>query len=134
MDYKTIRIDIRERVGVITLDYPPYNSVSKRMIAELLEAFALLGADDEVRCIMLRAEGPDFSYGADSGDIKKDLGAASEITESYSVLGNRLVESRSITFSKAAAQSTAAAETTTFTARFSRFCWASVAFLLIKPQ
>ena len=93
MNYKTIRIDIRERVGVITLDYPPYNSVSKRMIAEIIAAIGALEADDAVRCIMLRAEGPDFSYGADSDDIKKDLGAASEITESYSVLGNRLVES-----------------------------------------
>ena len=93
MDYKTIRIDIRERVGVITLDYPPYNSVSKRMIAEIIAAIGALEADDAVRCIMLRAEGPDFSYGADSGDIKYELGAASEITESYSVLGNRLVES-----------------------------------------
>ena len=92
MDFQTIWIDIKERVGVITLDYPPYNSVSKRMIAELLEAFALLVADDEVCCIMLRAEGPDFSYGADSGDIKRDLGAASEITESYGSLGGGGVE------------------------------------------
>ena len=59
MEFQTIRIEKKERVGVITLDYPPYNSVSKRMIAELIEAFRLLGADGEVRCIMLRAEGSD---------------------------------------------------------------------------
>ena len=92
MKYQTIRSEIKERVGVITLDYPPYNAVSKRMITEIIDAVEAFEADDRVRCIMMRAEGPDFSYGADSGDIKKDLGAAPEISESYSVLGGRLVE------------------------------------------
>ncbi len=92
MEYRTIRTEIKDRVGVITLAYPPYNSVSKRMIVEIIDAFDVFEKNDTVRCIMLRAEGPDFSYGADSADIKKDLAAAPEITESYSVLGGRLVE------------------------------------------
>ncbi|MBE6989659.1 MAG: enoyl-CoA hydratase/isomerase family protein [Ruminococcaceae bacterium] len=92
MEYTTILVEKKERVGVITLNYPPYNSVSKRMIVEIIDGIRAFEADDEVRAVMVRANGPDFSYGADGGDIKKDLGTAGEITESFSVLGNRLVE------------------------------------------
>ncbi len=92
MEYVTILTEQKERVGIITLNYPPYNSVSKRMIAELIDAIRAFEADDAVRCIMVRANGPDFSYGADAGDVKKDLGTAEEIKESYSILGNRFVE------------------------------------------
>lgn len=63
------------------------------MMSDIMEAFAAFNADDTVRCIMMRSNGPDFSYGADGSDIKKGLsGQAEEITESFSVLGNRMVE------------------------------------------
>ncbi|MDO4493970.1 MAG: enoyl-CoA hydratase/isomerase family protein [Clostridia bacterium] len=92
MEYVTILTEIKERVGIITLNYAPLNSVSKRMIYEIIDAFAAFGKNDEVRCIMMRANGNDFSYGADGSDIKKGLGEGEEISESFSVLGNRLVE------------------------------------------
>lgn len=92
MEYATILTEIKERVGIITLNYPPLNSVSKRMIYEIIEAIKALEKEDEVRCIMMRANGPDFSYGADGGDVKKGLTGGEEISESFSVLGNRLVE------------------------------------------
>ena len=93
MNYETILAEKVERVGVITLNRPPLNAVSKRMMAELLDALEQFEQDDEVRAVMLKSAGPDFSYGADGGDITKNLnGQAEEITESFSVLGNRLVE------------------------------------------
>lgn len=93
MEYLTIKTEKVEKVGVITLDYPPLNAISKRMMAELMDALDVFEADDSVRAIMLKSTGPDFSYGADGGDIKKGLnGEAEEITESFSVLGNRMVE------------------------------------------
>lgn len=93
MEYVTIFTEKVERVGVITLNYPPLNSVSKRMMAELMDALETFEKDDVVRAVMLKSNGPDFSYGADGGDITKNLnGATEEISESFSVLGNRLVE------------------------------------------
>jgi len=93
MDYVTIKAEIDERVGVITLSYPPYNAFSKRMLVEVINAIEEFEADDDVRTIMMRAEGKDFSVGADGGDITKSLGGEKEeITESFSVLGGRLVE------------------------------------------
>lgn len=79
--------------GVITLDHPPLNSVSKRMMVEMMRALDEFEQNDVVRAIMVKANGPDFSYGADGGDVKKGVnGEAEEISESFSVLGNRLVE------------------------------------------
>ena len=93
MDYLTIKTEIVERVGVITLDHPPLNSVSKRMMVEIMRALDEFEQNDVVRAIMVKANGPDFSYGADGGDVKKGVnGEAEEISESFSVLGNRLVE------------------------------------------
>ena len=93
MDYLTIKTEIVERVGVITLDHPPLNSVSKRMMVEMMRALDEFEQNDVVRAIMVKANGPDFSYGADGGDVKKGInGEAEEISESFSVLGNRLVE------------------------------------------
>lgn len=93
MAYYTILTEVVGRVGVITLNYKPLNSVSKRMMVEIMDALTAFEKDDTVRCIMMKANGADFSYGADGGDIAKGLnGEAEEITESFSVLGNRMVE------------------------------------------
>ena len=91
----TIKTEIVERVGAITLDHPPLNSVSKRMMVEMMRALDEFEQNDVIRAIMVKANGPDFSYGADGGDVKKGVnGEAEEISESFSVLGNRLVEQR----------------------------------------
>ncbi len=93
MEYTTIKTEVIERVGVITLDYPPLNSVSKRMMVEIMDALTEFENDDVVRAIMVKSNLADFSYGADAGDIKKGLGGQQEeIKESFSVLGNRMVE------------------------------------------
>lgn len=93
MEYTTIRTEIIERVGVITLDHPPFNSVSKRMMVEIMDALTEFENNDTIRAIMVKSDLADFSYGADAGDVRKGLGGeAQEIKESFSVLGNRMVE------------------------------------------
>ena len=93
MTYLTIKTEKNERVGVITLDYPPRNSFSKRMLVEVIDAIVAFEKDDDVRAIMLKSNGKDFSVGADGGDINKSLGGdEGELNENFSVLGNRLVE------------------------------------------
>lgn len=93
MDYATIKTEIIDRVGIITLDYPPLNSVSKRMMVEIMDALTEFENNDVVRAIMVKSALVDFSYGADATDVKKGLGGVvEEISESFSVLGNRMVE------------------------------------------
>ncbi|MGD0804182.1 MAG: enoyl-CoA hydratase-related protein [Candidatus Bathyarchaeia archaeon] len=92
MDYTKIKVTKIERVGVITLDDPPRNGFSKRMIYEILDVLDQFEKDDEIRAVMLKSTGKDFSVGAGVDDIKKDLAGENEVKASFSELGGRIVE------------------------------------------
>lgn len=62
----TLKIEITHRVGVVWMTRAEVrNAFNETTIAELTEAFRTLGADPEVRAIVLAAEGPAFCAGAD---------------------------------------------------------------------
>lgn len=92
MEYTQMKLSRNGRVGVITLHHPPVNAFSKRLLVEALAALDEFEADSDIRTIMMRSTGPDFSVGADGGDIDKALAGGEAITESFSTLGGRLVE------------------------------------------
>ena len=59
-------ISVANRVGRITLNRPDVrNAFNDEVIAELTEAFKDMGKRDDVRCIVLAAEGSAFCAGAD---------------------------------------------------------------------
>ena len=94
MEYTTIKLSREGMVGIITLCVPPRNSFSKRMLLEAYEAFREFEADDSIRTVLMNSTGKNFSAGADADDIRKAFagGGDTSITESFSVLGGRLVE------------------------------------------
>ena len=93
MDYTQLKLEIIDRVGVITLNRPPKNAFSKRLLKEMITAFDELEGNDVVRTIYLKSTGEDFSRGADADDIKAALaGKEEDIPESFSELGGNLVE------------------------------------------
>ena len=51
-------------LAVITLDNPPQNRIGERVAAELAAAIEMVQAGDS-RAVLLRARGPDFSFGGD---------------------------------------------------------------------
>lgn len=53
------------KVGIITLNNPPANTLSKQMIEELNIAFDDLRKDETVKVVILRGEGRFFAAGAD---------------------------------------------------------------------
>lgn len=62
----TLRINITHRVAVVWMTRPEVrNAFNETTIAELTETFRTLGADNDVRAIVLAAEGPAFCAGAD---------------------------------------------------------------------
>jgi enoyl-CoA hydratase/carnithine racemase len=66
MPYDEITYDIADRVATITLNRPEHlNTGTERMIIELLEAFDLADADDDVRVVVLTGAGKAFCAGAD---------------------------------------------------------------------
>ena len=62
----TLKINITHRVGVVWMTRAEVrNAFNETTIAELTDAFRMLGADAEVRAIVLAAEGTAFCAGAD---------------------------------------------------------------------
>ena len=92
MDYSKIIVTKDDRVGVITLNDPPWNGMSKRMIFEIIDALDQFENDDEVRAVMVKSIGVNFSRGAGVDDVKKDLASSNEIKASFSELGGKIVE------------------------------------------
>lgn len=66
-EFETIRLDIAENgIAHLWLNRPEkHNALNARMIAELTEAAASLGANDKVRAVILGAQGKSFCAGGD---------------------------------------------------------------------
>ncbi len=74
-DWKHVRYDIpAERVARITLARAEMaNAQNYLMISEVNEAFDVAARDDEIRCIVLAADGKHFSSGHDLADLDPDM-------------------------------------------------------------
>src|SRR4030042_2593401 len=91
MNYTQIKVRRAERVGVITIDVPQKNGLSKRMIVEILDCLDKFERDNGVRAVMLKSTGPNFSQGAGFEDLDKDI--VDGVTDTpFSDLGGRIVE------------------------------------------
>lgn len=67
-----VKFRIEDRVGIITLADPPGNGVGLAVTEDILELLDQCEADDNVRCVMLTHEGPDFCA-AGAGDDERPL-------------------------------------------------------------
>jgi len=62
-----VALETDSALAVITLDNPPQNRIGERVAAELAAAIETVEAGDS-RAVLLRARGPDFSFGGDIVD------------------------------------------------------------------
>lgn len=77
-------VERRDAVTVLTIDRPEVrNAFDETLIAALTEAFAAAGRDAEVRAVLLQANGPVFSAGADLGWMRRmaDAPAAENLAD-----------------------------------------------------
>lgn len=67
MSYETILVERRDAVTLVTLNRPQaLNALNSQVLGELVEAFAVFGADDTQRCAVLTGSGEKaFAAGAD---------------------------------------------------------------------
>lgn len=66
MTYRTLTLEVSERIATITLDRPAHrNAFTRDMGAELSDAYRTCDADPEVRVIILTGRPPAFCAGAD---------------------------------------------------------------------
>ena len=72
MNYTTLTCERNGRTATVQLNRPEMrNAFNEHSIAELTDAFRTLGADGEVRAIVLAAQGTAFCVGADLNWMKK---------------------------------------------------------------
>ena len=72
MNYETLTVGVAGQVATVTLNRPDVrNAFNEFTIAELALAFNEMGRNDEVRAIVLAANGPAFCAGADLNWMKK---------------------------------------------------------------
>lgn len=92
----TVTLAVADNIAVITLARPQMrNALSQAMLAELERiADALRGAGD-VRAVVLRGEGADFSVGADIGEMEGRLAHPAPLAEARRAaqLGARVMRS-----------------------------------------
>jgi enoyl-CoA hydratase len=66
-----VRVEHRDGVGVLTLsDARRRNVLSARMVEGITAAYDRFEADDDVRCVLLAADGPAFCAGAELGVLE----------------------------------------------------------------
>lgn len=74
-DYKSIRLERSEAVTEVVLTGPGKgNAMGPDFWREMPELFAALDRDEEVRAIIIRGEGDNFSYGLDLPGMMSGLG------------------------------------------------------------
>lgn len=80
MTFETISITVDQRgVAVLTLARPEqHNALSGQMIEDLTDAAALLGADQQVRVVVVTGAGASFCAGADLKWMKDQVDATRE--------------------------------------------------------
>ena len=78
----TVTLNVADHIATITLNRPEKrNALSQAMLAELERlADSLRGAGD-VRAVVLRGEGTDFSVGADIGEMEGRMAAPAPLAE-----------------------------------------------------
>ena len=75
-----IRSEIRDGVGVLTLDRPQqFNALSLALHRQLVAALDALEQDAGTRCLMIQAEGKHFCTGADLHEVSGLRGSAADL-------------------------------------------------------
>jgi enoyl-CoA hydratase/carnithine racemase len=89
-DFDTVRCEVRNGVGTITLNRPEKrNALNLRMFGELAEAVELLGATEGVRVIVVRGEGPSFCAGIDVSELAGLASASADDVRSLATTAQR---------------------------------------------
>jgi len=65
-----IRVEISERIAEVVFDHPPVNAFDSVLWNELPGLIAGAGARDDVRCVLIRAEGRGFCGGVDIKEMQ----------------------------------------------------------------
>jgi len=90
-----VKVEQDGRVAIVTLDHPPVNALSQKLLEELEEQYDRLDRDDETRAIVLRGEGEKaFVAGADITEFPAMREQIEEAAETGSARGIQKLAAR----------------------------------------
>ena len=69
-DYRTIKVELKDGVAVLTLDNPPVNQMSPQLMKDFTEAVREVFEDAQVKAVVLTGVGKNFIAGADITQFK----------------------------------------------------------------
>jgi enoyl-CoA hydratase/carnithine racemase len=73
-EWQNIRVEVEDRIALLTIDHPPVNSFNEQVVSELGQAMDELLADDDVKAIVITGGGTNaFVAGADIPEIQELL-------------------------------------------------------------
>ena len=68
-DYQNIKLSVKDRTAIITIDHPPVNAFDTQTVTELSAAFDETTRDQQVKVIIITGAGQLFVAGADINEI-----------------------------------------------------------------
>jgi 3-hydroxyacyl-CoA dehydrogenase/enoyl-CoA hydratase/carnithine racemase len=69
-DYRTIKVELKDGVVVLTLDNPPVNQMSPQLMQDIRDAVGEAFEDAQVKAVVLTGVGKNFIAGADITQLK----------------------------------------------------------------
>jgi enoyl-CoA hydratase len=78
MEPQCVKVDIADFVAIVTLDRPPVNAFNRAIRQEMVDTFDALNDRDDVRAVVLTANGKVFCAGADIKERTLLTGEAGE--------------------------------------------------------
>jgi len=69
-DYRTIKVEVKDNVAVLTLDNPPVNQMSPQLMQDFRDAVGEALEDAQVKAVVLTGVGKNFIAGADITQLK----------------------------------------------------------------
>ncbi len=66
---KFVNLEVQDYIGIVTINHPPVNAMNTQTYQELAATFKSINDMDQVRVVILRAEGKIFVAGNDIGEL-----------------------------------------------------------------
>lgn len=70
MEYKNIKLEVKNRICTITVNRPPVNAINGETYRELTDAFTGINFRNDISVVVFKGEGRGFIAGNDINDIK----------------------------------------------------------------
>jgi 3-hydroxyacyl-CoA dehydrogenase/enoyl-CoA hydratase/carnithine racemase len=70
-NYKTVKVEVKDDVAILSLNNPPVNQLSEHFVREIADALVEASTDKTIKSVVLTGTGKNFIAGADITEIQR---------------------------------------------------------------